>query len=67
MVDSVEAYLGKKVNSLVITVPSNFNDAQRDCMKQAANLAGIKVLSIINEPIAAALAYGLGQNEEKKF
>ena len=65
MVDNAEAYLGKKVNSLVITVPANFNDAQRNCTKQAANLAGIKVLRIINEPTAAALAYGLGQNTEE--
>ena len=65
MVDSAEAYLGKKVNSLVITVPANFNDAQRNCTKQAANLAGIKVLRIINEPTAAALAYGLGQKSEE--
>ena len=66
MVDSAESYLGKKVNSLVITVPANFNDAQRNCTKQAAQLAGINVLRIINEPTAAALAYGLGQNDEKK-
>ena len=64
MVDSAEAYLKKKVNSLVITVPANFNDAQRNCTKQAANLAGIKVLRIINEPTAATLAYGLGQKSE---
>ena len=66
MVDSAESYLGKKVNSLVITVPANFNDSQRNCTKQAAQLAGINVLRIINEPTAAALAYGLGQNSEKK-
>ena len=58
MVESAESYLGKKVNSLVITVPANFNDAQRNCTKQAAQLAGINVLRIINEPTAAALAYG---------
>ena len=74
MVDNAEAYLGeKKVKSLVITVPANFNDAQRNCTKQAAKLAGVDVLRIINEPTAAALAYGLGQktdenegNKEKK-
>ena len=65
MVDSAEAFLGKKVNSLVITVPANFNDAQRNCTKQAAILAGVKVLRIINEPTAAALAYGLGEKSEK--
>ena len=69
MVDSAEAYLGKKVYSLVITVPANFNDAQRNCTKQAAKLAGVEVLRIINEPTAAALAYGLdeeNQTEEEK-
>ena len=59
MVDNAELYLGKKVNKLVITVPANFNDAQRNCTKQAAQLAGVEVLRIINEPTAAALAYGL--------
>ena len=65
MVNNAEAYLGKKVNSLVITVPANFNDAQRNCTKQAAKLAGVNVLRIINEPPAAALAYGLGQNVDE--
>ena len=54
MVDNAEAYLGKKVHSLVITVPANFNDAQRKSTEQAAKLAGVKVLRIINEPTAAA-------------
>ena len=63
MVDSAEAYLGKKVSSLVITVPANFNDAQRNCTKIAAKLAGLNVLRIINEPTAAALAYGLEKND----
>ena len=63
MVDSAEAYLKKKVNNLVITVPANFSDAQRTCTKQAAKLAKVNVLRIINEPTAAALAYGLGQSE----
>ena len=74
MVDSAEAYLGKKVSKLVITVPANFNDAQRLCTKNAAKLAGIEVLRIINEPTAAALAYGIGEKknetdsgEEKKI
>ena len=66
MVDNAEAYLGKKkVKSLVITVPANFNDAQRNCTKQAAKLAGVNVLRIINEPTAAALAYGLGQKTDE--
>ncbi len=74
MVDSAESYLGKKVSKLVITVPANFNDAQRQCTKNAAKLAGIEVLRIINEPTAAALAYGIGEKknetdsgEEKKI
>ena len=62
MVDSAKAFLGKNVKKLVITVPANFNDAQRNCTKQAAKLAGIEVLRIINEPTAAALAYGLEEN-----
>ena len=59
MVDSAENYLNKKVKKLVITVPANFNDAQRNCTKQAALLAGVEAIRIINEPTAAALAYGL--------
>ena len=65
MVDSAKAFLGKNVKKLVITVPANFNDAQRNCTKQAAKLAGIEVLRIINEPTAAALAYGLGENNDQ--
>ena len=74
MVESAESYLNKKVSKLVITVPANFNDAQRLCTKNAAKLAGIEVLRIINEPSAAALAYGIGEkknetksDEEKKI
>jgi L1 cell adhesion molecule like protein len=63
MVDNAEEYLKSKINKLVITVPANFNDSQRKCTKQAAELAGIEVLRIINEPTAAALAYGLQENE----
>ena len=70
MVNDAERFLNKKAIKLVITVPANFNDAQRKCIKQAAELAGVEVLRIINEPTAAALAYGLGtetanNNEEK--
>ena len=64
MVDNAEAFLGKKVKKLVITVPANFNDAQRNCTKQAAKLAGLEVLRIINEPTAAALAYGLRDKDK---
>ena len=63
LVDNAEKFLGKKVNKLVITVPANFNNAQRNCTKQAALLANIEVLRIINEPTAAALAYGLQDKE----
>ena len=65
MVDNAEAFLDKNVKKLVITVPANFNDAQRNCTKQAAKLAGVEVLRIINEPTAAALAYGLGENNDQ--
>ena len=66
MADSAEAFLGKKVRKLVITVPANFTDGQRKCTEKAAQLAGIKVLRIINEPTAAALAYGLGKTDNEK-
>ena len=66
MVESAENYLEKKINKLVITVPANFNDAQRNCTKQAAKIAGVEVLRIINEPTAAALAYGL-QDKNKSM
>ena len=59
LADNAEKFLNRKVNKLVITVPANFNNAQRNCTKQAALLADIEVLRIINEPTAAALAYGL--------
>ena len=63
MVQNAEDYLNKKVKKLVITIPANFNDSQRKSTIEAAKLAGIEVLRIINEPTAAALAYGL---QEKK-
>ena len=65
MIESAEEYLNKKVKKLVITVPANFNDAQRNCTKQAALLAGVEVIRIINEPTAAALAYGLHEKDEE--
>ena len=65
MVDNAEDYLKRKINALVITVPANFKDAQRKATKQAAELAGLKVLRIINEPTAAALAYGLQEKNIK--
>lgn len=62
MKETAESYLGKKVSDAVITVPAYFNDAQRQATKDAGHIAGLNVLRIINEPTAAALAYGLGTN-----
>ncbi|MCC6949309.1 MAG: molecular chaperone DnaK [Bradyrhizobiaceae bacterium] len=59
MKETAEAYLGQKVEKAVITVPAYFNDAQRQATKDAGKIAGLEVLRIINEPTAAALAYGL--------
>jgi molecular chaperone DnaK len=59
MKETAEAYLGQKVDQAVITVPAYFNDAQRQATKDAGRIAGLEVLRIINEPTAAALAYGL--------
>ncbi len=61
-----EAYLGEKVTDAVITVPAYFNDAQRTATKDAGEVAGLNVLRIINEPTAAALAYGLDKGKEEK-
>lgn len=60
-----EAYLGEKVTEAVITVPAYFNDAQRQATKDAGEIAGLNVLRIINEPTAAALAYGLDKKKEE--
>ncbi|TMB92910.1 MAG: molecular chaperone DnaK [Chloroflexi bacterium] len=62
-----EAYLGEKVTDAVITVPAYFNDAQRQATKNAGQIAGLNVLRIINEPTAAALAYGLEKKENEKI
>jgi molecular chaperone DnaK len=62
-----EAYLGEKVTDAVITVPAYFNDAQRQATKNAGQIAGLDVLRIINEPTAAALAYGLDRKESEKI
>ena len=61
--DDAESYLGETVDQAVITVPAYFNDAQRQATKDAGKIAGLEVLRIINEPTAAALAYGLDQQE----
>ena len=65
MKETAEAYLGEKVEKAVITVPAYFNDAQRQATKDAGKIAGLEVLRIINEPTAAALAYGLDKKEGK--
>ena len=62
-----EAYLGSPVNQAVITVPAYFSDAQRQATKDAGKIAGLEVMRIINEPTAAALAYGMDKEEEQKI
>lgn len=63
MKETAEAYLGKSISKAVITVPAYFNDAQRQATKDAGKIAGLDVQRIINEPTAAALAYGLNNKE----
>jgi molecular chaperone DnaK len=65
--EAAESYLGHKVNRAVITVPAYFNDAQRQATKDAGQIAGLEVERIINEPTAAALAYGLQKKKEEKI
>ncbi|MAT15088.1 MAG: molecular chaperone DnaK [Planctomyces sp.] len=65
--EAAESYLGHKVNKAVITVPAYFNDAQRQATKDAGQIAGLEVARIINEPTAAALAYGLEKKKEEKI
>jgi heat shock protein 1/8 len=62
--ETAEAYLGEKVTDAVITVPAYFNDAQRQATKDAGAIAGLNVLRIINEPTAAAIAYGMDKNKD---
>lgn len=66
MKETAEAYLGTSVTQAVITVPAYFNDAQRQATKDAGKIAGLEVLRIINEPTAAALAYGLDKSDHSK-
>ena len=66
MKETAEAYLGSEVTQAVITVPAYFNDAQRQATKDAGKIAGLEVLRIINEPTAAALAYGLDKGDQSK-
>ena len=63
--EAAEAYLGEKVTQAVITVPAYFNDAQRQATKDAGQIAGLEVMRIINEPTAAALAYGLDKKKDE--
>merc|ERR1712157_338886 len=67
MKETAENYLGKEVKHAVITVPAYFNDAQRQSTKDAGAIAGLNVLRIINEPTAAAIAYGLDKKAEKNI
>ncbi len=66
LADDASSYLGEKVTSAVITVPAYFNDAQRQATKDAGKIAGLEVLRIVNEPTAAALAYGLEKDKSEK-
>merc|ERR1719203_2358885 len=61
-----EAYLGTRVREAVITVPAYFNDSQRQATKDAGDIAGLNVMRIVNEPTAAAIAYGLDQKSTKE-
>ena len=65
--ESAESYLGHKVNKAVITVPAYFNDSQRQATKDAGQIAGLEVARIINEPTAAALAYGMDKKKDEKI
>ncbi len=65
--EAAESYLGHKVNKAVITVPAYFNDAQRQATKDAGQIAGLEVMRIINEPTAAAMAYGLENKKDEKI
>ena len=66
MKETAEAYLGEKVTDAVVTVPAYFNDSQRQATKDAGKIAGLNVIRIINEPTAAALAYGLDKKKDEK-
>jgi L1 cell adhesion molecule like protein len=66
MREIAEAFLGTSINNAVVTVPAYFNDSQRQATKDAGVIAGLNVLRIINEPTAAAIAYGLGSGKSEK-
>lgn len=65
MKETAEQYLNTKVKNAVITVPAYFNDSQRQATKDAGQISGLNVLRVINEPTAAALAYGMDKTEDK--
>lgn len=67
MKQTAEDYLGEKIKDAVITVPAYFNDSQRQATKDAGKIAGLNVMRIINEPTAAALAYGLDKKKDEKI
>ena len=66
MKETAEAYVGKEIKNAVVTVPAYFNDAQRQATKDAGTIAGLNVMRIINEPTAAAIAYGIDKKEGEK-
>lgn len=66
MKEVAEGYLGEKITNAVVTVPAYFNDAQRAATKDAGTIAGLNVMRVVNEPTAAALAYGLDQGDAEK-
>ena len=65
MKETAESYLNTKVKNAVVTVPAYFNDSQRQATKDAGQIAGLNVLRVINEPTAAALAYGMDKNNDQ--
>ena len=65
MKETAEAYLGQPAKNAVVTVPAYFNDSQRQATKDAGQIAGLNVLRVINEPTAAALAYGMDKTQDK--
>lgn len=67
MKETAAAYLNTPVKNAVITVPAYFNDSQRQATKDAGQIAGLNVLRVINEPTAAALAYGMDKQEDKMY
>lgn len=67
MRDIAEDYVGEKIEQAVITVPANFNDAQRQATRDAGRIAGLDVLRVINEPTAASLGYGFGEDRHEKI